>query len=395
MRFANTKVSFATALAILSVLILTAALPASAQTETVLYSFGSQSGDGAYPEAGLVLDGKGNLYGTTYQGGLNNWGTVFKVTPAGVETVLYRFGNGFEDGYWPFASLVRDGVGNLYGTTDEGLDALGTVFKVTRAGVETVLYQFGFQSGDGAFPDAGLLMDKLGNLYGTTSLGGAANGGTVFKVTLAGGETVLYSFQKQSGDGYYPEASLIMDKEGNLYGTTDRGGANDYGTVFKVTRAGGETVLHSFGSQSGDGRNPVAGLVVDQQGNLYGTTSLGGAENWGTVYKISPAGVETVLHSFGTQYDDAFFPLSGLIMDKQGNFYGTTAYGGVKQCGTVYKLIPAGTLTVLYKFGSQSGDGCSPVADLVMDKLGNLYGTTRSGGAFGYGTVFRVFRVAR
>jgi len=402
MRFPLTKISSAaTLLAFFSALVLTAAVPLLAQTETVLYSFGSQSRDGAYPLAGLIMDAKGNLYGTTLYGGAYSGGTVFELTPAGAETVLYSLWRRSRDGHRPYAGLVMDEEGNLYGTTvDGGARSGGTVFKVTPAGKETVLYSFCSRSGcsDGYQPYAGLIQDTEGNLYGTTYQGGTHNYGTVFKLTPAGTETVLYSFCSRSGcrDGYYPYDSLVMDNEGNLYGTTSDGGANGAGgTVFKLTPAGTETVLYSFGSH-GDGSRPYAGLIMDTEGNLYGTTIFGGADDSGTVFELTAAGAETVLYSF----TDGFDP-TGLVIDKNGNLYGATSYGGTGSYGVVFELSPPGkggstwTFTSLHAFPSSTGDGLEPFGTLIMDELGNLYGTTYYGGvncaeSGGCGTVFKV-----
>lgn len=379
----------------------------AAQTETALYSFGSQSGDGIYPSAGLVMDSKGNLYGTTSTGGsgggVMGYGTVFRVAPDGTETVLYEFGSQSGDGNYPAAGLVRGKRGVLYGTTLKGGGSgcqgfgCGTVFMVDKRGKETVLYSFGSQSGDGANPQAGLVMDKEGNLYGTTYSGGAYGNdggtgyGTVFKVTPAGAETVLYNFGGQSGDAAHPYAGLILDKKGNLYGTTTSGGATSNGTVFEITPAGTETVLYSFAPHFGDGDGwfPYGGLVMDAKGNLYGTT-IGGVKHGGTVFKLTRVGKETVLYNFGSQSGDGDFPYAGLVKDKVGNLYGTTYDGGAIGAGTVFRITPSGTETVLYSFGSQSGDGEFLYGGLVMDKSGNLYGNTYQGGANGYGVVFKV-----
>jgi len=398
-------------------LLIAAAQPAQAQTETVLYSFGSQSGDGLLPQASLIMDKKGNLYGTTVVGGTGNspacnypyaggCGTAFKLVPPGkkrsvwTETVLYSFGSQYEnDGVYPVAGLILDAEGNLYGTTSGGAGAYGdgTVFKLTPNGTETVLHAFTGEPDDGSTPMAQLIMDAQGNFYGTTNGGGPCERGTVFELTLSGTETLLYCFGTQSGDGSYPWAGVIMDKKGNLYGTTYAAGADNYGTVFKLTPAGTETVLHSFPSQSGDGSYLKAGLVRDNKGNLYGTTWIGGAYGGGTVFKLSPskkgAWTETVLYSFCSQLNctDGNGPYAGLIMDKEGNLYGTTNGGGANPyCGTVFELTSQGVEKVLYSFGAYSGDGCNPDAALLMDKKGNLYGTTEWGGANGYGTVFKI-----
>ncbi len=259
-----------------------------------LHSFQGGS-DGAYPYAGLVTN-SGKLYGTTYIGGATNQGTVFEMTPGGGKAVLYSFRGG-SDGAYPYAALIADKNGNLYGTTFFGGPAgIGTVFKVTPGGQESVLY--GFQNvNDGANPSSGVIIDAQGNLYGTTPGGGTVGVGTVFKVTPYGTETVLYTFQG-GNNGEYPSAGLIADAAGNMYGTTGNGGPTGNGVVFKVTPGGAQTVLYSFkGLLVGDGTYPT-GLVADSRGNMYGTTSYGGAANKGTVFKLTPGGTETVLYSF-------------------------------------------------------------------------------------------------
>ena len=250
----------------------------------MLHSFAGGT-DGAYPAAGLVFDKKGNLYGTTKEGGGHN-GTVFKLTPSGKETVLYNF-SGNSDGYYPEAGLILDAKGNFYGTTTLGGGYFGgTVFKVTPSGKEAVLYRFCSQNNctDGSTP-GGLVFDANGNLYGATNSGGGTNNGTVFKLTPSRKETVLYSFTGGT-DGAFP-SGLVLDEKGSLYGTTAQAGANRGGTVFKVapsTRK--ETVLYSF--TGADGANPRAGVAFDKQGNLYGTTYYGGTNNNGIVFKLVP-----------------------------------------------------------------------------------------------------------
>jgi uncharacterized repeat protein (TIGR03803 family) len=354
---------------------------AQAQTLTVLHTF-TGSPDGLSPLAGLVRDWNGNLYGTTVFGGAYGWGTVFKVGPTGKETVLYSFTNS-PDGSQPHAGLVMDEAGNLYGTTISGGSSdAGTVFEVDTSGNETVLHSF-TNSPDGAAPVAGLVRDWKGNLYGTTPYGGDLacdppyGCGTVFKLGPTGKETVLYSFTN-SPDGAVPEAGLVMDEAGNLYGTTVSGGSSCCGTVFKVAPTGKETVLHSFSFS--DGSAPSAGLVRDWKGNLYGTTVEGGSSGVGTVFIMDPTGKETVLYSFAGGTAGAY-PYGALVRDWNGNLYGTTFYGGDLACsapygcGTVFKLGPTGKETVLHSF-TGSSDGLFPFAGLVMDEAGNLYGTT-------------------
>jgi uncharacterized repeat protein (TIGR03803 family) len=262
--------------------------------------------------------------------------TVTLTVTAQVESVLYSFTGG-TDGGSPGAGLIQGSDGNFYGTTEVGgASGDGTVFKVTPAGVESVLYSF-TSGADGGFPEAALIQGSDGNFYGTTQAGGASGYGTVFKVTPAGVETVLYSFGGGT-DGSYPYAGLTQGTDGNFYGATDQGGANNFGTIFKVTPAGVETVLWTFGSGT-DGLHPYGTLIQGADGNFYGTTFQGGTNNHGTIFEITPAGVETVLYSFGgAPYTDGWFPQGGVIQGADGNFYGTTEAGGANSYGTVFKF---------------------------------------------------------
>jgi uncharacterized repeat protein (TIGR03803 family) len=320
--------------------------------ETAHYSF-TGGADGGLPGSpvGLVRDSAGNLYGTTIYGGAGGCeqygnptcGVVFKVNPSGTETVLHAFA-GSVDGGNPIGHLVRDAAGNLYGTTIFGggfHSGVGVVFKLDPTGKETVLYKF-TGGNDGGNPHGGVTGDAVGNLYGTTLSGGASGNGVVFKVDPTSKETVLYSFTGGT-DGRFCEATLTRDTAENLYGTTLYGGASGNGVVFKVDLTGKETVLHSF-SGGTDGANPSPGrLIRDAAGNLYGTTEYGGASDNGVVYKLDPTGKETVLYSF-TGGADGGLPADGLIRDKAGNLYGTTFQGGDLSCnpptgcGTVFKI---------------------------------------------------------
>ena len=375
-------------LAALSGLLVVATSSAHAQTESVFYSFGSQAGDGNNPGCCLIVDSQGNLYGTTNKGGAYGFGTVFSLTPTGDETVLYSYGTA--DIVPAPGGLTFDKRRNLYGTTTGGgaLDE-GTLFKLTPNGRLTVLHSFGSQPGDGTSPGWGLIHDRHGNLYGTTNYGGAYGYGTVYKLTPTGEETVLYSFGGEPGDAISPSCELSHDQHGNLYGTTSTGGAYGYGSVFKLTPGGEETVLYSFGGQAAD-FNPGTNLALDRQGNLYGTTNNDGPYNYGTVFKLTPGGVKTVLHSFGQQ-GDGIFPQCCLLVDQQGNIFGTTYDSNTIQGhGILFKITAAGDESVLHTFGSQIGDGINPIWNLIPDKQGNLYGITSSGGANGYGTVFKL-----
>lgn len=358
------------------------------QTKSVLLSF-SGVGDGALPYGGLIVDAAGNLYGTTYGGVVRRAATVFELNPIGMHTILHTFFGPPHDGSAPEAGLVRDGRGNLYGTTYAGgAFGAGTVFRVTASGHEKVLYSF-TGGDDGGYPQAGLLYVR-GTLYGTTTSGGpyAYSGGTVFKLSPDGTESTLYSFNVFT-DGASPEASLIVDSDGNLYGTTTSSGAFGYGTVFEVASDGTQTTLYDFGSVLNDGAFPEGGLVRDSLGNFYGTTTQGGAYGVGTIFELTSAGEEIILHNFTGA--DGSGPYGSLVRSAKGNLFGTTGYGGsnrcVPGCGTIFELTPAGKFTSLRFTG---GDGEHPLAGLVRDSAGNLYGTTSSGGAWGWGTVFKV-----
>jgi len=338
--------------------------------EVGLYSFDGTNGAGPY--AGLLRDAAGNFFGTTIGGGTDGQscdgtqgygcGVAFKLTKAGKETV-YKF-QGTPDGYFPESLLVEDPAGDLYGTTYlGGADTLGTVFKIDTKGNETILHSFAGPpegGGDGAFSYEGVIMDAVGNLYGVTSRGGAYGAGVVYELAAGGGETVLYSFTGSS-DGSGPDSVLLLDSQGNLYGTTAGGGnscgVNGCGVVFELSpQPGGtwaESVLYAFCSlpDCTDGQEPGSGpLVMDFAGNIYGTTYFGGAyrncngDGCGVVFKLDAAGKETVLHSF-TGGSDGASPVAGLAMDSSDNLYGTTQGGGATcypslTCGVVFKITP-------------------------------------------------------
>lgn len=395
-------------------LVFTAIPLAFSQTETLLYNFCTQDGcsDGSDPIRVIpVLDKKGNIYGMTEAGGAyssscsdSGCGTVFKLSPTGEETILHSFNENGTDGAYPGAGLLGDNEGNLYGTTwgggaytssCEGFGC-GTVFKLTSSGTETILHSFDEDGTDGYWPVASLILDKEGNLYGTASGGGAYGYGAVFKVTPTGTETVLYSFGQTETDGRNPDGALAMDGKGNLFGTTESGGAyssscDSYGcgTVFEITPSGREIILHSFDENGTDGIQPAAGLVITG-GNLYGTTSGGGAYGWGTVFKVTSSRTETVLHSFNQNGSDGVYPYASLVMDNKGNLYGTTLDGGSYGWGTVFELTPSGTETILHSFENSASDGFAPNAGVALDEDGNLYGATQIGGAYSKGTVYKI-----
>jgi len=398
-----------------------------AQVLTTLHSFGgsstdcqSQPGCGSYPRAGLVQASDGNFYGTTEGSGGNNncvsgCGTVFKITPSATLTTLYRFCSqaNCADGESPRAGLVQASDGNFYGTTSGGGGGVycafgcGTVFRITPSGTLTTLHSF--NGSDGVDPLGALVQASDGNFYGTTADGGASDYcgywgcGTVFKITPSGTLTTLYSFCSQANcaDGEGPLAGLVQASDGNFYGTTGGGGANDAGTVFKITPSGTLTTLHSFNGS--DGVGPSAALVQATDGNVYGTTLFGGSggcdSGCGTVFKITPSGALTTLHSFAGYPTEGANPFAGLVQASDGNFYGTTYNGGANSscsppyygCGTVFKITPSGTLTTLHSFNGS--DGAGPTATQVQASDGNFYGTTYLGAAGNFGTVFRLVSV--
>lgn len=380
------------------VLTITAARSAQGQTKNpwnnhhykIFYAFKGGS-DGAYPTGNLLQDAMGNLYGAAAIGGPPLcYGTIFKLDSTGKKTVMHCF-TGSPDGSIPNGGLIQDTDGNLFGTTYEGgvADNCGIVFKLGKNGKETVLYRFNRL--DACSPFAGLVRDARGNLYGTTYVGGVYNDGTVFKLDTTGALTVLHSFNWEL-DGDMPLAGLLMDAAGNLYGITEFL-AGYSGDVFKVSSTGVFTVLHAFTSPPEDGRYPAAGLFRDKAGNLYGTTQAGGSggDN-GTVFEIDKDGVETLLFSFGGS--DGEVPQAALIRDQKGNFYGTTFEGGPGHCGgyygcgTVFTLDTNGKERVLHDFDYT--DGSQPDGGLIWDRQGDLYGTATDGGPFGHGVVFKI-----
>ncbi len=355
--------------------------------ETVLYTFTGES-DGAYPN-GVMRDLQGNLYGTTSNGGGSGAGVVFKLDTSGNETVLYSFTGGNDGGY-SSAGVVRDWKGNLYGSAYGGAAGLGVVFKVNSAGQETVLHTF-MRGPDGDQPDfAGVILDSVGNLYGTTAFGGTGGGGVVYKLDASGNDTVLYAFPGVAGGQYPYNNGVILGSDGHLYGTTFYGGNEGHGVVYELDGTDDETVLYTFDllTASGFGQ-PAGGVIRDSAGNLYGATFIGQADvgyGFGVVYKVDPSGHATVLHNF-TNGADGGYPNS-VILDSKGNLYGTAGGGGATGNGVVFKLDPFGNETVLYNFMG-TADGAGPNGALIRDSAGNLYGTTNGGGS-GAGVVFKL-----
>jgi uncharacterized repeat protein (TIGR03803 family) len=407
--------------------ITTANLVFAASQEAVLHDFGKGT-DGAFPASALISDDAGNLYGTTVGGGLRDCfnqpcGVLFELSHgtngSWREKVLHRFTG--KDGANPNANLMLDATGALYGTTSQGGNlkfcqpyGCGTVFKLTPGAngkwSEKVLHNFcavGPDCQDGIYPYGGLVSDKSGNLYGTTQAGGAYGYGMAFELApRAHGkwkETVLHDFGNGS-DGQNPSGSLIIDKSGRLYGTSLYGGTGHFGTVFRlapgVNGKWTEKLLYSF-TLGADGYEPDAGLVFDPAGTLYGTAAGGGANADGVVFQLAPGSngkwTETVLYSF-TGGADGDLPLAGVTFDAAGSLYGTTVEGGGSGCngvgcGIVFQLTPGSdgkwTETVLYSF-TGGADGSGPGGGVIVDTAGTIYGTTRGGGAYSSGVAFEV-----
>ncbi|MBS0421033.1 MAG: hypothetical protein JSR66_25210 [Proteobacteria bacterium] len=294
--------------------------------------------------------------------------------------VLSSFGNGDADAISPSSKLVQGSDGNFYGTALGGSHFDGVIFKVTSAGIETVLHTFNRSTGDGASP-SGLILGSDGNFYGTTIAGGANDRGTVFKMTPDGSVTVLYSFRGYPSDASYADSGLVQANDGSFYGTSEFGGATNNGAVFRVTRGGVETMLYSFGTVAKDAAAGFSGLVEGSDGNFYGMSSNGGAGNYGAVFKITPEGIESLVYSFTGGAAGASFPTGGLLEGADDNFYGQTSSGGPNHGGEIFKLTPAGDLTVLYSFTEGAKTGSGPTGTLVQDSEGNLFGATQYGGS--------------
>jgi uncharacterized repeat protein (TIGR03803 family) len=351
------------------VLLLLVSTAAGAQTYSVLYNFGTVSGDPAYPFLGAIAQGRdGNMYSTTQYGGTNNVGTVWKITPAGALTVLYNFDT--THGASPDSGLTLGTDGNFYGTTQGGgTDGCGTVFKITPTGTLTVLYNFTCGT-DGKAPVAPLTLGRDGNFYSTTSGDSVSLLGTVYKMTPAGKLTTLYQFDGTKGS--QPEAVLTQGNDGNFYGTAVLGGTSNNGTVFKITPSGTLIVLYNFDFTHGS--KPYAQVIQGTDGNLYGTAYQGGTLGGGTVFKLTLTGALTVLHNFSDQ------PLAGLVQANDGYFYGTTYGLGKGGDGTIFRINPKGAITTVHTFNAYL-TGLNPETTLLQHTNGTLYSDTAVGGS--------------
>jgi uncharacterized repeat protein (TIGR03803 family) len=371
--------------------------------------------------SGRLIEGlDGNFYGTTLAGGSAFLGVVYRVTRLGKITILHSFNDGSVkgDGVGPSGGLIFGADGDLYGTTAYGgtTDSIwpgfGTIYKITLKGNLTILHNFGdgAVTGDGVNPTGALVLGRDGNFYGTTvsdvtasTLPGGATNGTVFKMTPKGEVTILHHFGDGTvvNDGGYPNGDLLRALDGGFYGTTLYGGGtapNGYGTIYKITPEGKVTLLHRFhdGTVTNDGASPQAGLVQGRGDIFYGTTEFGGSDNYGVVLKMTAKGKVTILHSFGdgSSVNDGLEPFASFVEAWDRNLYGTTLMGGSAEAGTVFRITPEGTLTVLHSFndGSVTNDGSLPYTGLAFSghSDGYLYGTTEKGGSANSGIIFKL-----
>jgi uncharacterized repeat protein (TIGR03803 family) len=419
MRSRKSSPGLYSAVAILAAIFFASAPRAVAQHESLLHSFDPNTREGLNPEANLISDASGNLYSTTYGGGIYQscfderyiCGTVFELSPAAdggwTEKTIHNFGEG-NDGINHTAGVIFDAAGNLYGTTTQGGAYYnGTVFELSPiAGggwSEKVLHDFNYNGADGFTPYGGVILDASGNLYGATSGGGVSNAGTVFELIRNSdgsfSERILHSFASNGRDGVNPWAGVIVDAAGNLYGTTASGGIYNWGTVFKLSpQADGswtEKILHNFNNNMEDGVQPYNGLTFDGKGNLYGAMA-GGAYGYGVVLELTPDSSgnwqERIVHNFAGNGVDGTIPAAAVTVDASGNIYGATIFGGPYNHGTVFKLTPTadGNWTEKVLHGFNSTDGDYPYSSVLLDARGNIYGTTDIGGLYGDGVVFKI-----
>jgi uncharacterized repeat protein (TIGR03803 family) len=404
---------------------LLAASAIAAAQETVLYSF-YDSGGTVLPQAGVISDASGNLYGTTFYSGAYGMGMVYELTPTAngwQETILHSFNTDGVDGFFPTGGVIFGPDGNLYGTTEFGGSGncsvgfgCGTVYELSPDGnggwTETILHEF--SGNDGWQAHSGLVFDSAGNLYGTTANGGAFHEGTVYELSPAknGGWSLetLHSFRAKL-DGAVPWGGVILDSAGNLYGMTNQGGGRitgcsyGCGTLFELIRptsggGWGTKILHNF-NRDGDGHYPYGSLLMDPSGNLYGATGSGGGQrDAGIVFELIPSSsgqwTEKLLHNFNNGIWDGSGPSANLIFDSAGNLYSTTLGGGAENEGTVFELTPAAngswTETILHNFIRQNADGVNPNGGVILDSAGNVYTATDSGGQYAEGAVIEIVR---
>ena len=368
-------------------LLLCATAFCAAQTVSTVYNFTGTKTSGKTPWYVTLVQGtNGSLYGTTYGGGASGFGTVFSVTTSGTQTLLYSFKGGTKDGANPTGGLTLGSDGNFYGTTQQGgTGTQGIVFKMTTAGVITILHNFNSAT-DGAFPWGPPILASDGNFYGTTSGGGTKGSGIVYKITSSGTFTTVYKFD--INHGFAPIAPPTQGVDGYLYIPISQGGTNFCGTIVQMTTAGVINNTYDFPCGAG-GSFPIGPLVQASNGDFYSTTQDGGTNSEGTIYQLTTGLNVTVLHSFGATFGDGTFPSAGLLLATDGNYYGSTSDGGTYGDGTLFNTSTGGTYTDLYSFNNSTNlTQMSPLAPPVQDTNGLLYGVTEFGGPSNDGTVY-------
>jgi len=379
---------------ILGLLTLFGAGAVRAQTVTALHDFNGTPNDGDGPFLmHLIQATDGYFYGTTISGGISNAGNVFRISSNGVYTNIYDFKSAYaDDGQTAESGVIQGSDGNFYGTTFQGgSNFYGTIYKVTPAGVETNIHYFqGRAAGEGIQPFAALYQSTNGYFYGTTSAGGTRGYGTVFQIDSAGNFMTIYSFTNGL-DGSDPYAGVVQGSDGYFYGTTFYGGASNLGTLYKVSMTGDFVPLHQFGANSNDGAYVDSGLILGSTGDFFGTTYGGGTNGDGTVFRLNSSGVLSYIYNFGNYTYDGLNPHSALTQGSDGYLYGTTYLGGTNgNSGTIFKIGPTGGVIYLHNFDAFAGDGAFPTGQLVEGYDGNYYGTTFMGGSNQIGVVYKL-----
>ncbi len=358
--------------------------------ESVIYNFQGGNNDGAYSYGGIFLDNN-TFWGMTEYGGTNNNGVIYKCSTLGNESVLYNYG-GSNIGGVAANGLTQANDGNMYGVSEYGgQHGTGSVYRVTPAGVVTNIYSFAQKyTGDGFWPNTSLLLGSDGNLYGTTRSGGSYNDGTLFRVTTSGTETIVHNFTGGSSDGYYPTSGVIQDSNGALYGTTVYGGSSNYGVLYKCSMGGNFNIVHTFTGGSSDGQYPYSDITQGSSGMMYGMTEYAGASSNGTIFSCDTLGNFNILHSFTGSGVDGAYPYGGkLVKSINGKLYGVTQYYGGSYRGAFFSCTTSGTETLLNSFSNSSTDGEYPIS-IIEGTDSNLYGMTMLGGTNGKGTIFKM-----
>jgi uncharacterized repeat protein (TIGR03803 family) len=344
---------------------------------------------GLYPSGSVTLDARGDIFGTASEGGFYDDGTIWEMLPSGVIRVLHSFGES-GDGLYPGTQVTIDPEGDLFGTTELGgrFDH-GMVWEITRLGEYIRLHSFGETSSDGLFPVAGVTVDPRGDLFGTASEGGIYSLGTVWEIDASGIYRTVHPFGGTL-NASKPYGGATLDQNGDLFGTTFYGGSHGSGAVWEITANGVPLLLHSFESSMYDGQYPETGVVLDVKGDVLGTTESGGRYYYGTVWKLTPEGIYTTLHSFGGTPRDARYIYSGITLDAKGDMFGTSYEGGVHFEGAVWEISASGEYTNPFSFGGSDTEPANPQTGIAVDSNGDLFGTAPNGGSHAGGTIWEL-----